>query len=286
VAAWCEWIDVGSELDRRRILLLRTSPDGGQTWGEYRYPAGTDTVYDTSLVRTPFNMVDVEISETDNYVLWDSAGSYFVASSDDGGQTWQRTTIHEPSSDTAWVFAEIAERDGLLAALICDDGSTYLKYSTNGGGTWSEPALLGQAEDPGTWNPNLVIDAENRMHAVWAQAVDSLTSVLYYWWGLPGTGIAEQPAEIQPVLRAFPNPFSGHVSLHIGLDPDIKIEPAIYDASGRMVKSFGRLNKGSGLAIIEWDGRDERGRRIPRGSYFLRVKTGDEEQSLKIVKVR
>lgn len=286
VATWCEVFDLLNEEDRRRILMLRSSQDGGQTWGEYRYPAGPDTFYDTSLTRPPFNVVDVEISQDAYYVLWDSAGSYFVASSGNQGQTWDRTTLHEPSSDTALVLAEIAERDGLVAALICDEGSTYLKYSTDGGETWSEPALLGQADDPGTWDPNLIIDAENRVHAVWSQAVDSLTSVLYYWWGIPGIGVAEQPPEIHPALNAFPNPFSNHVSLHIGLDAEHEIEPVIYDAAGRMVASLGTLSKGQGLAIIDWDGRDERGRRIPRGSYFLRVGKGDEEHSLKIVKVK
>lgn len=61
----------------------------------------------------------------------------------------------------------------------------------------------------------------------------------------------------------------------------------IYDASGRVVKSFDPkaciLNRES--AVI-WDGSDDAGRVVPAGIYFCRLQYGEKGEVKKLIKVR
>jgi flagellar hook assembly protein FlgD len=54
-------------------------------------------------------------------------------------------------------------------------------------------------------------------------------------------------------------PFAGKVSL------------MIYDVRGRLIKALASGNKTAGEHVVRWDGRDDRGQRIPSGVYFYRL---------------
>jgi hypothetical protein len=285
---WCENAQHEMGGDGRRLLLFATE-DTGQTWQPIRYPHDSNYLWMGEIEPNGgmYWSTDVEITNDGYYVAWDSTRTLNFASSEDKGETWQRQVLYQSNSDM-WCGIELATSGSLVAALLCGDGKTWLQYSTNEGKDWSIPRLIGEAVDfPGTWHPRLVIDRVKRIHVLWSQSLDSTTAALFYYCDTTfNEGITEGMGTVNYELSAFPNPFSNRVNLHIGLDADFKIEPVIYDASGRLVRGFGELNRGRGLAIIDWDGRDDLGRRIPAGSYFLKVKRGEQGTSLKIVKVR
>ncbi|MCX7995614.1 MAG: M14 family zinc carboxypeptidase [candidate division WOR-3 bacterium] len=62
---------------------------------------------------------------------------------------------------------------------------------------------------------------------------------------------------------------------------------AIYDISGRIVKSF---NLESGIqhqvSSVIWDGTDDRSRKLPSGVYFVRLEAGDYRQIVKAVMLK
>ena len=61
---------------------------------------------------------------------------------------------------------------------------------------------------------------------------------------------------------------------------------AIYDPSGRLVR---RLADGRHEAMryaLPWDGRDHSGTPVPGGVYFLRLKTDQEQQSRRLIRIR
>jgi aminopeptidase N len=79
------------------------------------------------------------------------------------------------------------------------------------------------------------------------------------------TGIAEvtpPPAR----LRAWPNPFHGKVRIQGAGAAGVLTEVEIFDVQGRRVRSL----RGSGVSGLAWDGRDDGGRRLPPGAYFVR----------------
>jgi hypothetical protein len=78
---------------------------------------------------------------------------------------------------------------------------------------------------------------------------------------IPVAAPAGHAPEPIPALTAAPNPLADWTRLQVGR-PDAQF--TIYDASGRTVRRL----KGSGLAAT-WDARDESGRQVPRGVYWV-----------------
>lgn len=114
-------------------------------------------------------------------------------------------------------------------------------------------------------------------------------------WGKfhPEVGVTEHDDEITTncALNVLPNPFSKltHIRYSI-LDTRCSIQNsalAIYDVSGRLVKSF---NLESSIqnqeSAVFWDGTDQAERYLPSGVYFIRLDTGVETAVEKVLLVR
>jgi hypothetical protein len=83
--------------------------------------------------------------------------------------------------------------------------------------------------------------------------------------------------EAAPILsaRIYPNPISAGSVLILALPAGTSPRMTAYDVQGRVVRSFENLAPmGDGTFLIPWDGKDDAGRQIPRGSYFCLVKDG------------
>ncbi len=92
------------------------------------------------------------------------------------------------------------------------------------------------------------------------------------------TGIAEvtpPPAR----LRAWPNPFHDRVRIQGAGAAGPLTEVEIFDVQGRRV----RLVRGPGLSGLAWDGRDDTGRRVPPGTYFVRRR--DTGEATRVVRL-
>jgi hypothetical protein len=99
-----------------------------------------------------------------------------------------------------------------------------------------------------------------------------------------------------------PNPFSGVTAIDIevsggsgaagsggaavsGRSP-VRVDLAVFDVSGRLVRRLlsGRLV--AGRSRIEWDGRDEGGREVPSGIYFARLAAAGDSYNRKMILIR
>ena len=74
----------------------------------------------------------------------------------------------------------------------------------------------------------------------------------------------------------FPNPFnpSTHIRFSIGGKENIKL--VIYDVMGRQVRTI--LNGEAynpGFHVVNWNGIDDKGQKVPTGMYIYRIKAGD-----------
>jgi len=70
-----------------------------------------------------------------------------------------------------------------------------------------------------------------------------------------------------------PNPARGAATLRFGLPRPAVVEFALYDQQGRRVRSLLSGTQPAGERTITWDGRDESGRALPAGLYFVRLAT-------------
>jgi hypothetical protein len=88
------------------------------------------------------------------------------------------------------------------------------------------------------------------------------------------SAVTEGAPAIPPLrLAATPNPASGMVKLQFSLPNRASCTIRIYDVSGRMVRNLARAPFPSGTTILEWDGRDSKGRPVASGIYFTRLDT-------------
>jgi len=73
----------------------------------------------------------------------------------------------------------------------------------------------------------------------------------------------QRPSAAPGTLRTWPNPFRAGLTVSLPTRPG---RVSITDASGRVVRDLG-----SATSLLSWDGRDQIGRMVRAGVYFVRV---------------
>ncbi len=71
-------------------------------------------------------------------------------------------------------------------------------------------------------------------------------------------------------LRAYPNPFNPMTAIEFSLPDEGAMELAIYDVSGRKVRSLFSGTRDAGTHTLVWDGKDDSGRPLASGVYLMR----------------
>lgn len=95
----------------------------------------------------------------------------------------------------------------------------------------------------------------------------------------PGSGIF--------AAGAAPNPFRQETALRLRLDQAGVVQAAVHAADGRRIRDLGSVMLAAGEHRLAWDGRDDAGRTVPSGTYFLRARGGDEpEATIRVTVVR
>lgn len=98
------------------------------------------------------------------------------------------------------------------------------------------------------------------------------------------------PALARPVgVYVYPNPAHGAsgIQLHVAgalADRPLPAEAAIYDLSGRRVRTLHSGPIARGLTTVTWDGRGPDGERVPAGVYVLRFSAGGQAAVARIVR--
>ena len=121
---------------------------------------------------------------------------------------------------------------------------------------------------------------------VWDDAGDSL--IAFGDMTLQAQNINENQDAGKPglIFQIYPNPFRNKTEISFQMqDARCKMQDIslnIYDVSGRIVKSFNLTSDFLPLAsAISWDGRDEKGKSVPSGIYFVQLKKGNEVSKTK-----
>ena len=94
--------------------------------------------------------------------------------------------------------------------------------------------------------------------------------------GVPG-GVAARPT-----LRVAPNPSFGTRRAILELAGDAKAELTLHDLAGRIVARPSFVRGANGSAIVELDAE----RKLPAGTYFLKLRQGDQVVSVKTTWLR
>ncbi|MBM4131973.1 T9SS type A sorting domain-containing protein, partial [bacterium] len=84
----------------------------------------------------------------------------------------------------------------------------------------------------------------------------------------------------------WPNPAQGQVSFRLRLGRETAATAAVYDVSGRRLRAWADAAAAPGERLLEWDFRDDRGREVPAGRYYLRLEAGGQAVTRAFVRVR
>lgn len=111
-----------------------------------------------------------------------------------------------------------------------------------------------------------------------------------WWYFLQGySSIQEQIVSIVPShisLSLFPNPTKNQIALHCSLPVNSKVSIKIFDITGRAIKTIYEGDKKVGNYKFVWDGTTDKGVKVPSGSYFCKIKTGETSLTKKITLIR
>lgn len=98
------------------------------------------------------------------------------------------------------------------------------------------------------------------------------------------TGVAPTLLPL-PMGPGYPNPFSREARVDFTLENSSPVRLLVYDAAGRQIRERVPGVLPAGPQTVVWDGRDDLGRSMPAGIYFMRLQAGSQDGSRRVVRV-
>jgi hypothetical protein len=210
----------------------------------------------------------------------------------------------------------------LGARLFVDDETPFGRIvvcpDSSGQPQWSSPYLVAEsvaADMPGTWidvpaDTQVVSDEDIWLLAFWqARAtgprigedrsvpIDNRTyfgSPTVRWFTYASgdvmarllvdgrTGISEAGPVDLPRLTVSPNPFSRRAVLRVKGSTPLQSSLVVRDVTGRRVCNLQLVRAGEAV----WDGRDQSGRRLPAGAYFIEAQAVSGRTAVQVLMTR
>ncbi len=87
-----------------------------------------------------------------------------------------------------------------------------------------------------------------------------------------GSYVAKSGAEVALEVNV-PNPLRERTTVTYSLPEGAMVRVAVYDNAGDLITTLEAGQQNAGRYSIQWDARDDRGRSVPSGAYFLRLTT-------------
>ena len=103
------------------------------------------------------------------------------------------------------------------------------------------------------------------------------------------TGVKDQeqmPDRRGPGLHVYPNPFNPKLTISFRLNEPGPVEIGVYDLLGRRVTVLYNGPVTTTQASVEWDGRNNAGRTMSSGAYFVRLVSRDGVMTRKAMLLR
>lgn len=97
-----------------------------------------------------------------------------------------------------------------------------------------------------------------------------------------GIGKGEVPIVIE-LHPGVPNPFNPATTMRYALGRPGIVTLSIHDGRGRLIRVLTREWKTEGTYSVTWNGRDDRGRAMSSGVYFVRLESSGQIRSRKVV---
>ena len=83
-----------------------------------------------------------------------------------------------------------------------------------------------------------------------------------------------------------PNPFADSATISYSLKDSAPANLAVYNLKGQLVKTLVAETKAAGTHQLCWDGLDASGNQVANGAYLLRLSSGQDVSTRKIMLIR
>lgn len=263
-------------------VKLEYSTNAGSSWNLIAANEPNDNSYTWTVPNNPTSQALVKVTATD-FTLKAGADSsdavftIFVPSEPD--TVPPVVDVVQPDGGEAWVQGNT---EAILWVAIDSVGVTSvdLEYSTDRGAVW-KPIAIGQFND-GVYDWLVPEDASVDSALVRVTAHDAgLNSgfdtsdapfTIHVLSSVPGgPGVVTRPM----VLQNRPNPFHPGTFIGMALPAAAPVTLRVYAIDGRLVRTLlSGETRAAGASQVAWDGRDDRGRLMPSGTYFYSFEAG------------
>ncbi len=96
---------------------------------------------------------------------------------------------------------------------------------------------------------------------------------------------APVPHEALRLEAPAPNPSASTVLLRFALPSATRVRIAVFDVSGRRVRTLAAEELPAGAHAVQWDGRDDAGRTLGPGLYLVRLEAQGEALARRVVRI-
>jgi photosystem II stability/assembly factor-like uncharacterized protein len=262
------------------------------------------------------SMSTLEIASSNPSVYYAGTTDGKVWRSLDGGGLWTDITAGLPVRWVTRVSADPANASVVyvtLSGYSQDEFTPHVYRSTNAGDTWTgiqgnlpdvpandllvdpaNPSRLYLATDVGVfttqdlgahWYPlGLGLPAVPVVDLTLHHATRTLVAATHgrsQWkldLGQLAVGVGDPPAAARMTLHGpSPNPSRGEVRFVLEVSRPDRVAATVYDALGRRVATLRDVTSGTSRRVFTWDGRDESGRPVRAGAYYLHASLGGVE---------
>jgi hypothetical protein len=191
------------------------------------------------------------------------------------------------------------------AIAVNSQGDLAIVWMSNRTGSWD---IWGKFFKNGEWTPEMPIiihpDADidpdicflndEEVLTVWSTDRDNNFNI-YSAVGRPFSetftnAVGEDGKKISQnvffVSQHGPNPFKDKTSIKYGLLRSGDVDIVIYNLFGQKIRTLANKEEKAGIHTIPWDGKDDAGKNVSSGVYFVRLKAGDYTATRKVLMMR
>lgn len=89
------------------------------------------------------------------------------------------------------------------------------------------------------------------------------------------SAVGDNPVVRHQLLPGYPNPFNPMTNIPFELVPgqgDVVVKLDILDVRGRLVRTLVDGQRAGGSHLVQWDGTDQAGQKMPSGTYMSRLR--------------
>ncbi len=94
------------------------------------------------------------------------------------------------------------------------------------------------------------------------------------------------PVKLFRLAQNHPNPFNPSTSIKYSVNQDGPVNLAVFDLSGRRIRTLVHESRPAGEYSVIWDGVDAAGNKVPSGMYFYKFVSGGKTASRKMMLVK